>query len=120
MSRGFSLFCRRFLAITLAALAVAFLCRSEQMRDQRQAVRSLKQHKNLIVHYDYQRKSAGGGTLMHYNDDAKPRAPRWVRKLLGDDFLYDVAFLEVAQPYPPQETVDDFLNRLPDCPIVYR
>lgn len=119
MSRGLSLCCRRFLVATLAVLAVGFFWRSEQMRDQRQAVRSLKRQKNLIVHYDYQWSHQRSG-LMNYNPRAKPLAPPWLREVLGDDFLYGVAYLEVARPYPPEEAVEEFLARLPDCPVVYQ
>lgn len=118
MSRGLFQFARRVGFVTVAVLAVAFLCRSQQMSNQRQAVRSLKGQKNLIVHYDY--KWSSGGTLMNYDPDARPLAPRWLRKVLGDEFLYDVAYLEVARPYPPEEAVESFLTRLPDCPVVYR
>ncbi len=119
MSRGLSLMCRRLLVATLAVFAVGFFWRSEQMRDQRQAVRSLKQQKNMVVHYDFQ-WSHGRSGLMNYNPRAKPMAPSWLRTALGDDFLYNVAYLEVAQPYPPEDAVEEFLARLPDCPVLYR
>lgn len=119
MSRGLSSFCRRFLTVTVALLAIGFLGRSEQTRDQRQAVRSVKQQTNLIVHYDYQWSNGRSG-LMNYNPRAKPLAPPWLRKMLGDEFLYNIAYLEVARPYPPEGTVEEFLTRLPNCPVVYR
>lgn len=122
MFRGVSRFVRRLFLILLAALAVGFLFRSEQMRPQRQAVRTLGARKNLIVHYDYRQLSRGASCahLMNYDPAAKPVAPLWLRSLVGDDFLFDVAYLEVAPPYPPEETVEGFLARLPDCPVVYQ
>lgn len=109
---------RFFLAATVLAIAV-FVWRSGQTRDQREALKSLR-HQNIIVHYDYQRNAQAGAGLMYYNPSAKPGVPRWLRGLLGDEFLYDVAYLEVAPPYPPDSAIEDFLDRLPDCPVMYR
>ena len=112
-------FSRRFcLAVVVLAIAV-FAWRSGQTRDQREAIKTLR-HQNVVVHFDYQRSGPTGENLLHYDPDAQPRAPHWLRELLGDEFLYDVAYLEVARPYPPERTVEAFLERLPDCPVIYR
>lgn len=119
MARRFVHFGQWF-ALTAILLAIAvFVWRSGQTRDQRQALKSLR-HQNIIVHYKYQRTGPTGAGLVSYNPVAKPAAPVWLRRLLGDEFLYDVAYLEVARPYPPESAIDDFLQRLPDCPIMYR
>jgi hypothetical protein len=119
MSRRLSTFGSRFLAIAIAVVAVGFLCRSEQMRGQRQAVRFARHNHSLIVHYDYGRLKSSDA-LMHLDPNAGPQAPKWLRTLLGDEFLYDIAYLEVARPYPSNEKVDEFLTYLPDCPVIYR
>ena len=119
MSRRLSTFGSRFLALAVVVVAVGFLCRSEQMRGQRQAVRFTRHNHSLIVHYDYGRVKSSDA-LMHLNPNAEPQAPKWLRSLLGDEFLYDIAYLEVARPYPSSEKVDEFLTYLPDCPVIYR
>ncbi|HEV7224830.1 MAG TPA: hypothetical protein VGN42_19115 [Pirellulales bacterium] len=110
----------RTISLTLIVLlTLGFVWRAGQTRDQRQAVRSIRS-RSVIVHYDYQRAQAFSGGMAAYDPNAQPTAPSWIRGLLGDAFLYDVAYVEVAPPYPPEEAVDEFLARLPDCPVIYR
>lgn len=103
----------------IVLLTLGFAWRSGQTRDQREAVKSIR-YKNVIVHYDYQRAKASAAGMAAYDPKAEPATPGWVRRLLGDAFLYDVAYVEVAPPYPPEDAVDEFLARLPDCPVIYR
>ena len=105
--------------VLIVLLTLGFAWRSGQTKDQREAVKAIR-HENVIVHYDYQRAKASALGMAAYDPSAEPSTPGWVRRLLGDAFLYDVAYVEVARPYPPEETVDDFLARLSDCPVVYR
>ena len=119
MTRRVVHFGRRFLVAVIVLAIGGFVWRSGQTRDQREAIKALR-NQNIIVHFDYQRAGATGENLHHYNPHVQPRAPRWLRGLLGDEFLYNVAYLEVARPYPPDATVDAFLERLPDCPVIYR
>ena len=118
MARQVVCFGRQFcLAVVLLAIAV-FAWRSGQTRDQREAIKTLR-NQNVVVHFDYRRSGPTGENLLYYDPNAQPRTPRWLRKLLGDEFLYDVAYLEVARPYPPEHAVEAFLERLPDCPVIY-
>lgn len=110
----------RTLSLTLIVLlTLGFVWRSEQTRDQREAVKSIHS-RSVIVHYDYQRAQAFSTGMAAYDPSFQPAAPNWIRQLLGDAFLYDVAYVEVARPYPPEEAVEEFLARLPDCPVIYR
>jgi hypothetical protein len=119
MARRVVHFGQRLLIVAIVLITAVFAWRSGQTRDQREAIKTLR-HQNIIVHYDYQRAGSPGQSLLYYDPNVQPAAPRWLRKMLGDAFLYDVAFLEVAPPYPPETAVEAFVERLPDCPVIYR
>ncbi|HUY90975.1 MAG TPA: hypothetical protein VMV10_19720 [Pirellulales bacterium] len=119
MARRVVHFGQRFLVAAIVLAIAVFAWRSGQTRDQREALKSLR-HQNIIVHYDYQRTGSTSAGLFDFNPSAEPGVPRWLRGLLGDEYLYDVAYLEVARPYPPDSAIKDFMQRLPNCPLMYR
>jgi hypothetical protein len=65
------------------------------------------------VNYDYQYDE---------NDmwigNAEPAAPAWMRKLLGDDFLYNVVQVDIDPTQVSEGAVTTFREALPDCKIV--
>ena len=89
MARRVVHFGQLLLIVAIVLITAVFAWRSGQTRDQREAIKTLR-HQNIIVHYDYQRAGSPGQSLLYYDPNVQPAAPRWLRKMLGDAFLYDL------------------------------
>ena len=73
----------RRLAIVAAVAAILFMWKLNVVRHQRSVVEEVSKF-NATIHYDYE-----------YRGAARPPGPRWLRRMVGDDFFTAVAGIEI-------------------------
>ena len=80
-------FSLRTLFLALTALAVWLGVVVNRAREQREAVKAIEALGGYVI-YDWQlQPSPDGGSAM--KPDAKPTAPAWIRRVIGDDFFQE-------------------------------
>ena len=107
--RWFQFSLRTFL-LAITALAVWLGVEVNRVRRQREAVEAILAAGGT-VHYDYQTDPSRS-----FTPDAEPAAPRWLRKLIGDDFFRDVVDVDLNRT----RINDELLIRLNDLPKIKR
>lgn len=103
-------FSLRALLIAVTALAVWLGLEVNRVRRQREAVEAIIAAGGK-VHYDYEMAPGRSNT-----PDAEPAAPRWLRKLIGEDFFRDVVDVDLNRT----QINDEWLIRLNDLPKIER
>lgn len=103
-------FSLRTLLVALTIISIWLGIEINADRRKREAVDAI-QAAGGKVFYDYQLRFPGG-----FARNADPNAPRWLRKLLGDDFFGDVVDVDLNRA----QINDEWLARLNDLPRIER
>jgi hypothetical protein len=83
----------RTLLILMTLLAVWMSWISHRARQQKFAVEKI-QALGGTVNYDYQKIT---GDVYHFNDQASPSGPEWLRKLFGDEYFQNVVWVTLSK-----------------------
>jgi hypothetical protein len=98
-----------FLAVLVAAIALAWL--RYVVRQQRDAVEAIVRSGGGVVYVDGSSRGALGVAAL----EAGPSGPAWLRRLLGDDYFFDVVEVHLSGG-----ATDDTLRVCKDLPELRR
>ena len=87
-------FSLRTMLLVVVVFAVWLGVQTNRARRQREAVAAILQLKGTVI-YDYQQVSP---SRLLFNSKAQPRAPAWLRQLVGDEYFQEVAVVHFGYP----------------------